>query len=243
MKERGKGLVAGVVASAVFVGLIGTAAATVGSRTVQADYSDIKVILNGEKITPKDANGLTVEPFAVNGTTYLPVRAICDAVGLDVGWDGETNTVLLYGDNSFTKKDAEKLALYHDLFRLADSFSDLGISIDFLKEAIILERQGIISDSDLEDAFEVCNNAFEKCNAFSEQMIDLCTDDESLQIMSDLIDAQSCLVEARNSLLSSGWYDEPSGYFDKTLQADYLIFDAKTESQNLYSSLYRSLMY
>lgn len=123
MKERGKGFIAGVVASAVFVGLIGTAAATVGSRTVQADYSDIKVILNGEKITPKDANGLTVEPFAVNGTTYLPVRAICDAVGLDVGWDGETNTVLLYGDIP----SIEKLGFYKSL---SDGFLELQTYLD-----------------------------------------------------------------------------------------------------------------
>lgn len=34
-----------------------------------------------------------VEPFTVNGTTYLPVRAIGEALGKDVKWDGETKTV------------------------------------------------------------------------------------------------------------------------------------------------------
>ena len=35
------------------------------------------------------------EPFIYDGTTYLPVRAVGEAVGKTVGWDGKTNTVTL----------------------------------------------------------------------------------------------------------------------------------------------------
>ena len=42
-----------------------------------------------------DANGNYVEPFIIDGTTYLPVRGIASALGLNVGWDGATKTVLL----------------------------------------------------------------------------------------------------------------------------------------------------
>ena len=44
---------------------------------------------------PKDANGNTVEPFIIDGTTYLPVRAVSNALGLNVGWDDATSTVSL----------------------------------------------------------------------------------------------------------------------------------------------------
>lgn len=96
-KERMKGFVAGLLVAVLALGLIGTAAATIGKRTVEVDYTDIKIELNGEKVTPVDANGNAVEPFAINGTTYLPVRAVSNALGLDVGWDGATSTVKLAG--------------------------------------------------------------------------------------------------------------------------------------------------
>ncbi|HEY9061902.1 MAG TPA: stalk domain-containing protein [Pseudobacteroides sp.] len=52
----------------------------------------ITVYVNGVKID-KDSNGKAVTPFAVDGTTYLPVRAIADALGKDVTWDGTTASV------------------------------------------------------------------------------------------------------------------------------------------------------
>lgn len=95
MRKRWKGFVSGIAVALLCVGLVGTAAATVGSRVLTADYNDIKIVVNGQHVTPTDANGVSVEPFAINGTTYLPVRAIGDALGLSVSWDGNTRTVTL----------------------------------------------------------------------------------------------------------------------------------------------------
>lgn len=53
----------------------------------------ISVYVNGTKITPKDGNGKEVAPFTVDGTTYLPVRAIADALGKSVAWDGAAASV------------------------------------------------------------------------------------------------------------------------------------------------------
>lgn len=72
-----------------------TAFATVGSRTAELFYNNIKVMLNGKEITPTDANGNAVEPFIIDGTTYLPVRGVASALGMNVGWDSSTNTVKL----------------------------------------------------------------------------------------------------------------------------------------------------
>ena len=71
------------------------AVALSNSRTAELFFRDIKITLNGSAISPKDANGNTVEPFIIDGTTYLPVRAVADAMGLDVSWDDATNTVVL----------------------------------------------------------------------------------------------------------------------------------------------------
>ena len=72
-----------------------TVFATVGSRTAELWYNNIKIMINGNEVVPKDANGNAVEPFTIDGTTYLPVRAIANALGMNVGWDAETSTVVL----------------------------------------------------------------------------------------------------------------------------------------------------
>lgn len=64
-------------------------------KTITAVYNNIKIIVNGEEITPTDANGNVVEPFIADGTTYLPVRALANALGQEVFWDGDTNSVYI----------------------------------------------------------------------------------------------------------------------------------------------------
>lgn len=73
----------------------GPSSASTGKRTLSASYQNIQIELNGQTITPKDANGKVVEPFIVDGTTYLPVRAISEALGLNVDWNGKTKTVII----------------------------------------------------------------------------------------------------------------------------------------------------
>ena len=64
---------------------------------VDINYRAIKIVLDGVEITPCDGAGTTVEPFIMSssGTTYLPLRAVSQALGLNVHWDANTNTVKL----------------------------------------------------------------------------------------------------------------------------------------------------
>lgn len=93
MKKRGS-FIAGMLTMALLFGMVGTAYAAY-QKQATLDFPGIQIVLNGEPVTPKDAAGNTVEPFTIDGTTYLPVRAIGEALGLEVGWDGSTNTVTL----------------------------------------------------------------------------------------------------------------------------------------------------
>lgn len=88
------------VAALALVLLCGAAMAveTIKTQMIEANYMGIKLVVNGVEVTPKDAAGHEVEPFASNGTTYLPVRAVAAALGQDVEWEGETRTVYI-GDN------------------------------------------------------------------------------------------------------------------------------------------------
>ena len=73
----------------------GSALATEKTVTASVTYRDIKLVLDGKPLTPKDAAGNTVEPFIMNGTTYLPLRAIASALGVTVGWVSDTSTAWL----------------------------------------------------------------------------------------------------------------------------------------------------
>ena len=56
---------------------------------------DITIMYNGVVQTPRDGNGNITYPLLYNGTTYLPVRAVSNILGIDVGWNQNTRTVSL----------------------------------------------------------------------------------------------------------------------------------------------------
>lgn len=99
-------------ALALCTGMVtGTAlAANTVYKNIRVQYCGIKLVVNGAPVTPKDANGSTVEPFIYNGTTYLPVRAVGNALGQDVSWNGNTKTVYIGMNESDTA--AKKLKPY-----------------------------------------------------------------------------------------------------------------------------------
>lgn len=84
-------------ALALCTGMVtGTAlAANAVYKNIRVQYCGIKLVVDGQTVIPKDANGKVVEPFIYNGTTYLPVRAVGNAVDKKVKWDGNSKTVYL----------------------------------------------------------------------------------------------------------------------------------------------------
>ena len=64
-------------------------------KTIDITYRDIKIFVDGEIVIPKDAAGKVVEPFIHEGTTYLPVRAISEALGKPVEWDGVSSSIYI----------------------------------------------------------------------------------------------------------------------------------------------------
>ncbi len=79
------------------MGLVSVSAMAAGTvyRDITVQYDNIKIVIDGVTITPRNANGAVVEPFIYNGTTYLPVRAVGNAIGKQVTWDGKAKTVYL----------------------------------------------------------------------------------------------------------------------------------------------------
>ena len=116
---------------ALVVALTGTALATKGTQSLQADYTDIKVMLDGEYLVLTDVNGKTVEPFAVAGTTYLPVRAVAGALGLNVEWQADTSTVALTSGGEVTTKTTDTPAKGTTISKTIQAdFTDIKVTLD-----------------------------------------------------------------------------------------------------------------
>lgn len=108
-KKKLTGILAVSLAAVVVLG----AGATIAKDTAEqitAVYRNIKLVVDGVMVEPKDANGNIVEPFIYDGTTYLPVRAVGQAFEKEVAWDGEANTVYLGG---VVEKPAKELGLWN----------------------------------------------------------------------------------------------------------------------------------
>lgn len=122
---------AAILSLALAASLAVPAAAVTGSRPIQANYTDIKVMLDGEFLVLTDANGKTVEPFAVDGTTYLPVRAVAGALGLGVEWLAETSTVALTSGGEKTTKTTQDPAKGRTInIGLSADYADIKVTLD-----------------------------------------------------------------------------------------------------------------
>lgn len=104
MKKISK-LLAVILAFCLFV-----TPALAASGEVQATltYRDISILVDGEEINPTDVNGKSTEPFIIDGTTYLPIRAVSEALGCEIVWDSETNSVRITTGGTLKADDAVK---------------------------------------------------------------------------------------------------------------------------------------
>lgn len=128
-KDRCQGFLAGILTAVLALGL--GSAALAASRSIQID-DGISVTINGAWFSPKDAKGAEVPLFAYNGTTYAPVRALCEAAGMTVDYDSATRTArVTTGDMALAADPdagsyisaarARELALAHAKVKAADA--------------------------------------------------------------------------------------------------------------------------
>ncbi len=118
----------------------------------------------GENTYTVDGEGFTTnaKPFVKLGRTYVPVKAVSEAFGADVAWDGKTKSVFVYKD--FDDIETLKVAMTSDSGTIDDkSFNQMtweGIqryaSDNFIESWFI--RPAGEADSDYLEAFEVIND-------------------------------------------------------------------------------------
>ena len=88
MKQRVQGLVVGFFLAVLVMGSATMLAAT--TRTIEVTYG-VNIVIDG--VLHEFADDM--RPFLSGGRTFVPVRGIADALGVDVQWDYETLTAYL----------------------------------------------------------------------------------------------------------------------------------------------------
>jgi hypothetical protein len=91
--DRLKGFAVGFIVAALLFGAAAVAFASVGTYPLTASFADIRIFVDNKQVDPRDVSGASVEPFIINGTTYLPVRAVAEALGMEVRWDNTAKSV------------------------------------------------------------------------------------------------------------------------------------------------------
>lgn len=97
--QRMKDVCLGATVAALVMGAAPAAYAKVANMDIPVMFSNIKIVVDGKELKTDK------EPFIYEGTTYLPVRAVGEAVGKNVTWDAASKTVML-GETE--QKETEK---------------------------------------------------------------------------------------------------------------------------------------
>ena len=89
-----------IVALAALLTVGAAAASSAVRQKITAELRpDITLKVNVEVQELKKGDGKELYAITYNGTTYLPVRAVGEAVGMEVRWDSKSQTVSLTGES------------------------------------------------------------------------------------------------------------------------------------------------
>lgn len=116
-----------------------SAAGNTVTKTLQAQYPDIKMVVNGQAVTPQNGAGTLVEPFIVDGTVYLPMRVVGEAVGKSIEWDAQTHTV--YIGKAPMEEDAQQLIDTFEQTHPAFALDAVPEGYQAAKEALLEQAQ------------------------------------------------------------------------------------------------------
>lgn len=95
----------------------GAVSAASGTQDVSATFRNIQITYNGA------VQSMAVEPFLVNGSVYVPLRAVGDIFGATPTWNPATNTVSIVGGAS-SSSQAEIANLNYQLQALTQQLNE-----------------------------------------------------------------------------------------------------------------------
>lgn len=148
MKRVSKKLAIVVAIMILTLSIASTGFAAETFTNLRAYYKEIKIFKNGQQVQ------LDVKPFIVDGTTYVPVRAIANLVNKDVTWDQATYSI---GIND--KVDATAAALTTKMIQQEITITNLEAKVKSLEAQIVAQKD---DDYDLDDLEDFLNDEYDE---------------------------------------------------------------------------------
>ncbi|MCX7711191.1 MAG: copper amine oxidase N-terminal domain-containing protein [Clostridia bacterium] len=96
MKKSLKRIVIVASIAIIFICLVSVAYAAGSFKKIEAWYG-VKIMYNNQELTSN------VEPFIVDGSTYVPLRLIMTSFDKDITWDSANNKVMIYDKPTSTE--------------------------------------------------------------------------------------------------------------------------------------------
>lgn len=147
MRKRTKVVITSVLAVILVLAVAAGVSATTGTKSISAIFRNIQIIANS-KVVPTEA-----EPFIVNGRTYVPLRAISEALGAWVDWNPATNLVTIKGGTSSAEVEALKTQIEQkdaEIAKLKAQLEDKGGDLKDLEKDLIKDYDEL-EDVEIDD--------------------------------------------------------------------------------------------
>jgi catabolite regulation protein CreA len=164
----------------------GAGEATVATKNIKASYENIKLMINGKQVVLPASQ----EPFIINGTTYLSVRSVAEALGCYVTWLAEAKTVAVTGTDTSelailkaqaTQKDNEIQNLKTQLAQKDQQVQDL---YDRLNNSSYddEDEDDDDDDEDIADLEDQLNDDYDEIGDVAIDKLDLSGDEDDLDV-------------------------------------------------------------
>lgn len=156
------------------------ASAEVATKNLQAKYNNIKVLYNGYQVST------SVEPFIVNGTTYIPLRMMAGVFNKDITWDGSNYTINVL-DKPDTGAQAQLAIKDAEITRLKNQITALNKEIQDLEDELDDDDNDDDFDEELSDLEDELNNDYDEYEDL-EWTISLDGDEDEIDVEIELDD-------------------------------------------------------
>lgn len=194
--------------------LTGAFAANTYKKSIEVEYG-ITLSINGRTPTLTDADGNIVKPFVYQGTTYVPIRAVGENLGADVGYDEKANKATVISANSssnITVQDIRIISAIEDMEDIAEAYISISRSYSTICDAILSDYPYYSAISSVNSLISDAKNQVEslksRLKTLSPYMVSGMYDDliENIDLLEDCI-STSELCQDIVSYIGSNAYD------------------------------------
>lgn len=174
MKKRMSKKVSVLIATILIISSLGSVAFAASQyKNLKAWFYGIQIFKNGQQVSLNLPDGM-MEPFIVDGYTYVPLRAISDIFDKDIGWDGANYRIDI--------NDKPGQGSSQDINYLMGLLTDKQTEINELKAKIeVLESQIEAQKVSLSDLEKDLNKEYDEYEDI-EFDIDLKGDEDEIEV-------------------------------------------------------------